>query len=51
MSVRVCQCLIQTRPLHVLLNAANRLFDVELCSYQPSFLLSQIIQLLLDFLL
>src|SRR6266581_4404888 len=49
--VRVGQRLIQTCPLHPIPDTVDRLFDVELGSYQPPLLLPHVVQLLTDLLL
>src|SRR6266568_7366681 len=49
--VRVGQRLVQTCPLHPILDTVDRLLDVELGSYQLPLLLPHVVQLLADLLL
>ncbi len=46
--VSVGECLVKTRALHLILDGADRLLHVELCTPKLCFLLTEIVKLLFN---
>ncbi len=46
--VGVGKCLIETRPLHTILDCADRLLHIELRTSESRLLLTEVVELLLD---